>query len=120
LPSPACTPRPAEASTPAGQSHLIHLQEDIDLGVGQVVDLGFGDATADADGVRLQADPAPAQHLGQGRACRERAGLELVGLLVHALPVGRIGGRPGGDAPPAGEEVIQRRRVDDGFPGDRV
>ena len=41
-----------------------------------------------------------------------------LGLLVHALPVGRIGGRPGGDAPPAGEELIQRRQVDDGRMGD--
>jgi hypothetical protein len=36
-----------------------------------------------------------------------RAGLELVGLLMHALPAGRIGGCPGGDAPPAGQEAIQ-------------
>jgi len=43
----------------------------------------------------------------------------MLGLLVHALPVGRIGGRPGGDAPPAGEELIQRRQVDDGRIGDR-
>ncbi len=40
--------------------------------------------------------------------------------MAHALPVGRIGGRPGGDAPPAGEEVIQRRQVDDGRMGDRL
>lgn len=52
-------------------------------------------------------DPASAQHLGQGRARRIRTGLELAGLLVHALPVCGIGGRPGGDPPPAGEEVIQ-------------
>ena len=61
----------------------------------------------------LQLDPASTQHLSQGRARRE-----LLGLLVHALPVGRIGGRPGGDAPPAGEELIQRRQVDDGRMGD--
>jgi DNA-binding XRE family transcriptional regulator len=67
---------------------------------------------------RYQLDPAPAQHLGQGRARRALTGLELVGLLAHALPVGRIGSRPGGDAPPAGEELIQRRQVDDGRVGD--
>jgi hypothetical protein len=66
-----------------------------------------------------QMDPAPGQHLGQGRARRARTRLELVGLLAHALPVSRIGSRPGGDAPPAGEELIQRRQVDDGHMGDR-
>jgi hypothetical protein len=55
----------------------------------------------------LQVDPALAQYLGQVRACRAGAGLELVGLAVCALPVGRVGGCSGGDAPPAGEEVIQ-------------
>ena len=87
--------------------------------MGQLVDLGFGDVAAHTDGVHLQLDPAPAQHLDQGRARRARTGLELLGLLVHALPVGRIGGRPGGDAPPAGEEIIQRRQVDDGRMGDQ-
>jgi len=48
-----------------------------------------------------------------------RTGLELAGLLVHALPAGGIGGRPGGDAPPAGQEVIQCRQVGDGRTGDR-
>ena len=43
----------------------------------------------------------------------------MLGLLVHALPVGRIGGRPGGDAPSAGEELLQRRQVDDGRMADR-
>ncbi len=99
--------------------HLVDLQEDIDLGIGQVVDLGFGDVAAHTDGVHLQMDPAPAQHLGQGPARRARTGLELVGLLAHALPVSRIGSRPGGDAPPSGEELIQRRQVDDGRMGDR-
>jgi hypothetical protein len=75
-------------------------------------------AQAPTDGVHLQLDPAPTQHVGQGRARRARPGLELLGLLVHALPVGWIGGRPGGDAPPAGEELIQRRQVDDGRMGD--
>jgi hypothetical protein len=65
-------------------------------------------------------NPAPTQQLGQDRARRARTGLDLLGLLVHALPVGRIGGRPGGDAPPAGEELIQRRQVDDGRMGDRL
>src|SRR5580658_3263272 len=67
----------------------------------------------------LQLDPAPTQHIGQGRARRARTGLELLGLLVDALPVGRIGGCPGGNAPPAGEELIQRRQVDDGRMSDR-
>jgi len=53
------------------------------------------------------------------RACRARTGLELLGLLVHALPVGRIGGRPGRDEQPAGEELIQSRQVNDGRMGDR-
>ena len=99
--------------------HLVDLQEDIDLGIGQVVDLGFGDVAAHTDGVRTYSWTPRRQHLGQGRARRARTGLELPGLLVHALPVGRIGGRPGGDAPPAGEELIQRRQVDDGRMGDR-
>jgi len=99
--------------------HLVDLQEDIDLGIGHVVDLGFGDVAAHTDGVHLQLDPAPTQHLGQGRARRARTVLELLGLLVHALPAGRIGGRPGRDAPPAGEELIQRRQIDDGHTGDR-
>ena len=46
--------------------------------------------------------------------------MELLGLLVHALPIGRTGGRPGGDAQPAGEELIHRRQVDDGRMGDRI
>jgi hypothetical protein len=45
--------------------------------------------------------------------------MQLVGLLAHALPAGRIGSRPSGDAPPSGEELIQRRQVDDGRMGDR-
>jgi hypothetical protein len=36
------------------------LDEDIDLGIGQVVNLGFGDIAAHADGVHLQVDPASA------------------------------------------------------------
>lgn len=76
------------------------IKEDIDLGIGQVVDLDFGDVAAHKDGVHLQVDPAPTQHLGQGRTRRAGAGLDLLGLLVHALPIGRIGGCPGGDAPP--------------------
>ncbi len=99
--------------------HLVDLQDDIDLGIGQVADLGFGDVAAHTDGVHLQMDPAPAQHLGQGRGRRALTRLELVGFLAHALPVGRIGSRPGGDAPPAGEELIQRRQIDDGQMGDR-
>jgi hypothetical protein len=111
----------AELSAVAGNEpeHLVDLQEDIDLGIGQDADLGFGDTAAHTDGVHLQLYSAPAQHLGQGRARRARTGLELLGLLVHALPVGRIGDRPGGDAPPAGEEIIQRRQVDDGRTSDR-
>jgi hypothetical protein len=42
----------------------------------------------------------------------------MVGLLVHALPVCGIGGRPGGDPPPPGEEVIQGRQIDNGRLGD--
>ena len=37
---------------------------DLHLGIGQVVDLGFGDVAARADGVPLQL--APTQRLGQG------------------------------------------------------
>jgi hypothetical protein len=99
--------------------HLVDLQEDVDLGIGQVVDLGFGDVAAHTDGLHLQVDPAATQHLGQGRTRRAGAGLDLLGLLVHALPVGRIGGRPGGNTPPAREEVIQRGQVDDRRMGDR-
>jgi hypothetical protein len=40
--------------------HLIDLQEDIDLCIGQAVDLGLGDIAAHADGVHLQVNPTPA------------------------------------------------------------
>ena len=43
----------AELAAVAGSEpeYLVDLQEDIDLGIGQAVDLGFGDVAAHTDGV---------------------------------------------------------------------
>jgi hypothetical protein len=60
----------AELATVVGSEpeHPVDLREDIDLGIGQVVDLGSGDVAPHKNGVHLQLDPAATQHLGQGRA----------------------------------------------------
>jgi hypothetical protein len=105
--------------------HLVDLQQDVDLGVGQLLDLGFSDVAAHPDGVHLhlhlhlQLDSAPGQDLGQSRTRRPCAGPNLLGFFVHPLPVSWILGRARGDAPPAGQEFIQRGQVDDGRMGDR-
>jgi hypothetical protein len=41
--------------------HLVNLQEDIDLGIGRVVDLGFGDVAAHSSSAAAASPHLPVQ-----------------------------------------------------------